>query len=133
MIDHDFVQKYYEIYFFGYMDILSIIGGLNASIAPILGMLSPIFIINYLYQLSKIILGKYERQYHAELVILHRDYRSLFDEYEIEKLPGIEDDEKSQLTSFVSKTDLDLEDEPADDILQEIMNIHAIVKTLYRS
>ena len=61
MIDHDFVQKYYEIYFFGYMDILSIIGGLNASIAPILGMLSPIFIINYLYQLSKIILGKYER------------------------------------------------------------------------
>ena len=60
MIDHDFVEKYYEIFYFGPMDILSIIGGLNASIAPALGLLTPIFIISFLYQLSIVIKEKHK-------------------------------------------------------------------------
>ena len=49
MIDHDFVQVEYELNYFGYMDILAIIGGLNASIVPIFGLLTPLFIMNFLY------------------------------------------------------------------------------------
>ena len=49
MIDLDFTEKRYEIQEFGIMDMLSIIGGLNASIGPLLGLLTPFFIINYLY------------------------------------------------------------------------------------
>ena len=79
------------------MDILSIIGGLNASIAPIFGMLTPIFIINYLYQLSKILISKYEDSYREELINLHMDYRQLFSEYNIKILPGIDDTDKKML------------------------------------
>lgn len=49
MFDHDFTEKYYEIKYFGYMDILSIIGGLNASLGPIFGLFTPLFILNFLY------------------------------------------------------------------------------------
>ena len=52
MMDTDFTEKNYEIYYFGYMDILGIIGGLNASISPIIGLLAPLFIINYLITLA---------------------------------------------------------------------------------
>ena len=44
MIDTDFTEKDYEIHYFGYMDILGIIGGLKASIGPLLGFFSPLFI-----------------------------------------------------------------------------------------
>ena len=36
MLDTDFTEKNYEVHYFGYMDILGIIGGLNASIGPLL-------------------------------------------------------------------------------------------------
>ena len=71
MIDTDFTEKNYEIHYFGYMDILGILGGLNASIGPILGIFSPLFIMNYLYLLALLIVGKYKEQYHDELVNIH--------------------------------------------------------------
>lgn len=49
MMDTDFTEKNYEIHYFGYMDILGIIGGLNASIGPLLAQFGPLFIMNYLY------------------------------------------------------------------------------------
>ena len=49
MIDIDFTEKSYEVHYFGYMDILGIIGGLNASIGPLLGQFTPLFIMNYLF------------------------------------------------------------------------------------
>ena len=52
MIDTDFTEKNYQIYYFGPMDILGIIGGLNASIGPLIGLLAPLFIINYLFTLA---------------------------------------------------------------------------------
>ena len=78
MFDHDFTEKYYEIQYFDYWDILAIIGGLNASIKPLMSMASSLFIINFLYQLAKLILGKYDNQYKEELVLMHAEYRSLF-------------------------------------------------------
>ena len=52
MIDHDFTERYYEIHYFKVMDILAIIGGLNASIGPILGLFMPLFMLAYLFQLA---------------------------------------------------------------------------------
>lgn len=49
MLNHDFTERYYEIRYFGPMDILTICGGYNASIGPMLGLLSPIFVLNFLY------------------------------------------------------------------------------------
>ena len=36
MMDTDFTEKNYEVHYFAYIDILGIIGGLNASIGPLL-------------------------------------------------------------------------------------------------
>ena len=36
MLDTDFVEKTYDVYYFDIMDIMGIIGGLNASIGPLL-------------------------------------------------------------------------------------------------
>ena len=83
MLDHDFTEKYFEIFYFGYMDILASIGGINASIKPLIGIVGPIFILNFMYQLAKIIHEKYEDQYHEELVKLHNDYRVLYEKIDI--------------------------------------------------
>lgn len=83
MLDHDFTEKYYEIRYFGYMDILSIIGGLNASIGPIFGLFTPLFILNFLYQLAQLIINKNKKNYHQELIKLHADYRDLFSRIDV--------------------------------------------------
>ena len=49
LIDMDFTEKLYSIYYFNFVDIMGIIGGLNASIGPALGFIAPLFILNYLY------------------------------------------------------------------------------------
>ena len=36
MVNTDFTEKNYDIFYFGYMDIMGMIGGLNASIGPLL-------------------------------------------------------------------------------------------------
>ena len=52
LIDMDFTEKIYEIYFFTFTDVMGLIGGLNASIGPALGFIAPLFVLNYLFQLS---------------------------------------------------------------------------------
>ena len=59
LIDMDFTEKMFELYYFNFMDIMSIIGGLNASIGPVLGFIAPLFIMNYLYQLSQLALSRH--------------------------------------------------------------------------
>ena len=49
MIDHDFTERYYEFHFFGWMDILSSIGGYNASIGPMLNVFVPLLTMNFLF------------------------------------------------------------------------------------
>ena len=52
MVNTDFTERTYDVFFFGFMDIMGIIGGLNASIGPLLASFGPLFIMNYLYQLA---------------------------------------------------------------------------------
>ena len=85
MLDTDFTEKNYEVHYFGYMDILGIIGGLNASIGPLLAQFAPMFIMNYLYQLAQLIIGKYRQQYHKELAKIHQEFRKAFNRINIEQ------------------------------------------------
>ena len=86
MLDHDFTEKYYEIKFFQIMDILAIIGGLNASIGPILGLLIPLLTMNYLYQLAKLIIGKHRYNYSKQLEMLYNDFKRVYEKINVEKI-----------------------------------------------
>ena len=57
-MDHDFTEREFIIRYFGYADILSKIGGLTASLRPILAFSAPVFVVVYLYTLSEIILKR---------------------------------------------------------------------------
>lgn len=63
MIDYEFTEKKYIISYFGYMDILSKIGGISASISPVLGIIAPAFILFYLHSLSLIIIENHKKKY----------------------------------------------------------------------
>ena len=130
MIDHDFVEKYYEIYYFGPMDILSLIGGLNASIAPALGMLTPLFIIGYLYQLAGVIIEKNKATYKSELITLHHRFCNLFKHNDIQNF-NISENEKNKLHKFISLSDDMLQQTDAEVILEQLVETQNILKRIY--
>ena len=105
MIDHDFTEKHYLITYYEWMDILSSIGGYNASIGPMLNLLVPLFILNFLFQLSKLIHGKNKDNYHQELHVLHSDYRSVFEKIQINEQDGLSDDQKRFVKEFALQTE----------------------------
>lgn len=90
MIDHDFTQRYYEVYYFGVTDIMAIIGGLNASIGPLLKSLAPLFILNYLWALSEIIRHKHQEKYHRNLMHLYLDYGRLLNQMSLPMLESLD-------------------------------------------
>ena len=78
MIDMDFTEKIYEIYYFTITDVMGLIGGLNASIGPVFGFIAPLFVLNYLYQLSQLALCRHLDQYKKEIRALFFGYQSAF-------------------------------------------------------
>ena len=52
MLDHDFTEVEYLIKYFGFADIMSKIGGIVASLNPLMALLAPMLIIFYLSTLS---------------------------------------------------------------------------------
>lgn len=54
-IDFDFTERIYHVEYFGIMDLLSKIGGLSASINPIIGYFIPLLTLHFLYKLAGII------------------------------------------------------------------------------
>lgn len=54
-IDFDFTERIYVIHYFGIMDLLSKLGGLRASILPILGYAAPLLALHFLWSLAGII------------------------------------------------------------------------------
>ena len=108
MLNHDFTERYYEIRYFGPMDILTICGGYNASIGPMLGLLSPIFVLNFLYQLAVLILYKSKNLYQEELAILHADYRKIFEKIDVENQEKLTSKQKVFLETFAFKSKKDL-------------------------
>jgi hypothetical protein len=52
MLNHDFTEVEYLIKYFGFADIMSKIGGIVASLNPLLALLGPIMILVYLSTLG---------------------------------------------------------------------------------
>ena len=59
-IDFDFTQRVYDVHFYSIMDVLSKVGGLKASITPIMGYFLPLLTLHFLYSLAGIIDDKLE-------------------------------------------------------------------------
>ena len=54
-IDFYFTERIYDIEYYGLMDLLSKIGGLRASIMPMIGYMGPFLALHFLYSLAGII------------------------------------------------------------------------------
>ena len=70
-IDFDFTERIYVIHYFGIMDLLSKLGGLRASILPILGYAAPLLALHFLYTLAGIIddkLGQFQQDEMLKLI-----------------------------------------------------------------
>lgn len=65
-LEFDFTERVFTLFYFSLSDILSIIGGLKASISPLLSSLTPLFILIFLIKLSYIIREKMEQNYKEE-------------------------------------------------------------------
>ena len=57
-IDFDFTERVYFLKYFGFVDILAKLGGLYASILPIVGYFIPLFMLHFLYSIAVIIDNK---------------------------------------------------------------------------
>lgn len=77
-IDFDFTERIYDIQYFGVMDILAHLGGLRASILPILGYFIPLLTLHFLYSLAGIIDKKLEDHQIEEMVNLIKISRNQF-------------------------------------------------------
>lgn len=78
MLDHDFTEVQYTIKYFGFADIMSKIGGIVASLNPVMGILAPMLIIFYLSTLSQLILDKNKEKYEKELVEIYKEFQTMF-------------------------------------------------------
>lgn len=67
-LDFDFTERIYNIEYFGLMDIMSKLGGLRASIMPLVGYLAPLFALHFLWSLAGIIDDKMEANQRKEML-----------------------------------------------------------------
>lgn len=75
-LEFDFTERVFTLHFFTFGDILSIVGGLKASIDPLFTSITPIFVLLFLIQLSYILRDKMELNYrdeHLELLTVARN------------------------------------------------------------
>ena len=68
MLDFDFTQRVYSYSYFTVSDILAKMGGLSASIMPIIGRLAPFFALYFLLELSAIIKDHLTKRYNEEVI-----------------------------------------------------------------
>lgn len=66
-IDFDFTERIYDVQFYNWGDILSKIGGLRASILPILGYIMPLLTLHFLWSLAGIIDDKMHQNQQNEM------------------------------------------------------------------
>lgn len=69
-IDFDFTERIYDVRYFGIMDLLSKLGGLRASIMPMLGYFVPFLTLHFLWSLAGIINEKLADLQREEMLIL---------------------------------------------------------------
>ena len=69
-IDFDFTERVYDVHYFGIMDLLSKLGGLRASIIPIIGYFTPLIALHFFYSLAGIIDEKMSKYQLKEMLSL---------------------------------------------------------------
>ena len=67
-MDFDFTERIYDIQYYGVMDVLAKLGGLRASILPMIGYIVPLLTLHFLYSLAGIIDDKLEGDQKNEMV-----------------------------------------------------------------
>ena len=78
MVANEFTEIQYTIKYFGFADILGKIGGISASLKPILGILAPWLIILYLSTLANIILERNKSKYQNEIKNAYYEFKEFF-------------------------------------------------------
>jgi len=66
-LDFDFTERVFSYHFYTFLDILATLGGLNASIGPLLRLFGPLFVFAFLWNLSTIIRDHLKANYIAEV------------------------------------------------------------------
>ena len=66
-LDFDFTERIFKLSYFSVFDIMSIIGGFQASLTPIINQIMPFFVLYYMFQLSEIIRDKIKGWHHKEI------------------------------------------------------------------
>ena len=66
-LNMNFVERQFIINFYTFGDILAKLGGLRASIMPIIGQLTPLFILFFLLSVAKVIKNKIQNNYETRL------------------------------------------------------------------
>ena len=61
-VDFDFTHRFYKINYYTVVNILSALGGLKASLTPIVGYLMPLLDLSLFYQMAAIIQENYTRK-----------------------------------------------------------------------
>ena len=59
-VEFDFTQRIYDVQYYSLLDVLSKLGGLRASILPIIAYFVPLLTLHFLYTLAGIIDDKLE-------------------------------------------------------------------------
>ena len=62
-LNFEFTERVFVLDYTGVLDIMSKVGGLQASIMPIMRMVSPWIALSFMFQLSRIIRSKSEDDY----------------------------------------------------------------------
>ena len=74
-IDFEFTERIYKIHFYGFLDLLSTIGGLRASLEPIFELALPLFIGHFLYSLAGVVKNKMSQNRLKEMLRLVKSAR----------------------------------------------------------
>ena len=77
-LDFDFTERVYDVSFYSFLDILSKLGGLRASILPILKYCMPLLTLHFLWKLSGIIDNAMHNNQQNELLKLLKTAKRQF-------------------------------------------------------
>ena len=64
----DFTERQFTINYFGVVDVISTLGGINGFITPILAGITPLFMLVFLIEFAKYIGDMYDKDYKNELI-----------------------------------------------------------------
>ena len=110
MMDHDFIEREFTIKYIEFSDIIIQIGGLAASLTPILAALAPMFIILYLSTLSEVIMDKNKNIFKKEILKVYYEFKDvLHDSFFLDESNNLEIQtftakQKVMIDNFFSKT-----------------------------